>query len=216
MIHVFDAYGTLLDVTAAVRRVRARIGDATDGVAALMRAKQLEYSWVRTLGQFPWRDFRVLTADALDYALAAHRIDADEGLRREIIALYDRLDPFPEVPATLQRQASGGARLAVLSNGSQDMLDTAFGASGLAPLFEALISVDTLRRFKPLPDVYALACERLGASASEIAFYSSNRWDAAAAARFGFQVTWVNRVGAPDEYRDYPPKRVVRSLDEID
>lgn len=215
MIHVFDAYGTLLDVTAAVRRVRARIGEATDAVAATMRAKQLEYSWVRTLGQFPWRDFRALTADALDYALAAHGVAADAALRREIIALYDRLDAFPEVPATLQRLASGGARLGVLSNGSQGMLDSVFGASGLAPLFEALISVDALRRFKSTPEVYALACERFGALPSEIAFYSSNRWDAAAAARFGFQVTWVNRVGAPDEYRDFPPKRVVRSLDAI-
>src|SRR5262245_21533626 len=134
MIHVFDAYGTLLDVTAALRHVRERIGPKTDAVAALMRQKQLEYTWIRTLGHLPWRDFRALTAEALDYALAAHEVDASAALRAEVLALYDRLDPFPEVPEALRRLAAGGARLGVLSNGTQAMLDSAFGAAGLTPL----------------------------------------------------------------------------------
>jgi 2-haloacid dehalogenase len=214
-IHVFDAYGTLLDVHAAVRRLADRIGPEADALNRTMRAKQLEYTWVRTLGAFPWRDFRVLTGEAFDYALAAHGRPADPALRDAVLAFYDRLDPYPDAAEALGRLAQRGERLAVLSNGTKPMLRAAFEAAGLAGRFEAVLSVDDVTRFKTCPTVYEFACTSLRVRPDEIAFYSSNRWDVAAATLAGYAATWVNRAGAPDEYPDLAPKRVVRSLAEI-
>jgi 2-haloacid dehalogenase len=214
-IHVFDAYGTLLDVHAAVRRLADRIGPVAEPLNRTMRTKQLEYTWVRTLGGFPWRDFRELTGQAFDYALAVHGRPADPALREEMLALYDRLDPYPDAVSALERLAERGERLAVLSNGTKAMLRAAFEAAGLAERFEAMLSVDDVTRYKTCPTVYQFACERLRVRPDEIAFYSSNRWDAAAATLAGYAATWVNRTEAPDEYPDLAPKRVVRSLAEI-
>jgi 2-haloacid dehalogenase len=214
-IHVFDAYGTLLDVHAPMKHLQARIGAHAEAVSRHLRAKQLEYTWVRTLGGFPWRDFRALTADALDHALAAHGITADAAFKADFVALYDRLDTFPDVPAALSRLKAQGARLAILSNGTRDMLAAACAAAGIASDLDAVVSVDAIERFKTAREVYALVTARFGAAPADIAFYSSNRWDVAAGTAFGFVTTWVNRAGAPDEYADLPPTRVVTSLAEV-
>lgn len=214
-IHVFDAYGTLLDVHAPLKHLKDRIGAEAEAVSRHLRVKQLEYTWVRTLGGFAWRNFRALTADALDHALAAHGITVDDAFKADFIALYDRLDAFPDVPAALRRLKRQGARLAILSNGTRDMLAAACAAAGIASDLDAVISVDAIERFKTAREVYELATARFSAEPADIAFYSSNRWDVAAGTAFGFVTTWVNRAGAPDEYPELPPVRVVRSLAEI-
>jgi 2-haloacid dehalogenase len=214
-VHVFDAYGTLLDVHAPLRHLAEAIGPRAEEVNRLLRTKQLEYTWVRTLGGFPWRDFRQLTADALDYALAAHGIEPAPGLKKRFVDLYDALDSFPDAVPALTRLKASGARLAILSNGTRAMLAGACRTAGLAPLLDAVISVDDVARFKTAPDVYAACAARLEVGPDSVAFYSSNRWDVAAATHFGFATTWVNRAGAPDEYRDLPPGRVVRNLADL-
>jgi 2-haloacid dehalogenase len=214
MVHVFDAYGTLLDPHAPLRAHAAALGPKLDAVSAHARAKLLEYTWVRTLGGFPWRDFRALTEDGLRHALAVHGVALSEADIADAMARYDALQPFPEVPDTLRRLRAGGGRLAILSNGTEGMLAAALSASGLADLFEAVVSVDALARFKTAPEVYALGFSRLGVAPGEVAFYSSNRWDVAAARNAGCHAVWVNRAGAVDEYADLPPHRVVRSLAE--
>jgi 2-haloacid dehalogenase len=211
-VHVFDAYGTLLDVHAPLARLAERVGPAADAVSRTLRTKQLEYTWVRTLGGFPWKDFRVLTEEALRFALAAHGLPADEALIADVLARYDALDAFPDAVPFLAALRARGERTAILSNGSGAMLAAATRASGLAAHLSEVISVDPLRRFKTAPEVYALCRERLSAAPGEIVFYSSNRWDVAAASLFGFRPTWVNRAGQPDEYPDAPPARVVASL----
>lgn len=214
-VHVFDAYGTLLDVHAPLARLAERIGPGAEAVSATWRAKQLEYTWVRTLGGFPWKDFRVLTEEALRYALASHGIAHDEALITDVLARYDALDAFPDALPFLARLRSRGERTAILSNGTDMMLATACAASGLAAHLSAIISVDPLRRFKTAREVYAACLDRLGVASADVSFYSSNRWDVAAATLFGFSTTWVNRSHRPDEYLDAPPARIVASLAAI-
>jgi len=214
-IHVFDAYGTLLDVAAPIRHLAARVGPKADEINRLLRQKQLEYTWVRTLGHFPWRDFRQLTRDALDFALASHGMSVDAAFKADFVALYDRLEAFPDAAAALGRLKDAGARTAILSNGTKAMLAGACTASGLDRVLDAVVSVDEVARFKTAPQVYALCCERLGCAAGDVTFYSSNRWDVAAARHAGFSTVWVNRAGAPEEYADLAPDRVVRGLAEI-
>lgn len=197
-VAVFDAYGTLLDVHAAVGRHAARIGPSAAAVSALWRAKQLEYSWILSAAG-DYAPFLALTARALDHAMAVHGL-RDAALRDELLAAYRRLDAYPDAAPMLAALRRAGLGTAILSNGSPEMLEDAVAAGGLAPLLDAVLSVHPLGRYKPAPAIYALATARFACRPEEVAFVSSNAWDAYGAGRFGFRVFWVNRAGAPVEY----------------
>ena len=210
---VFDAYGTLLDVHSAMARHRVRLGESWDRLSALWRTKQLEYTWLRSLmGRYD--DFGRVTEDALDYALESAGIN-DPVLRETLIEDYDKLEPYPEVPETLRALREKGVTTAILSNGSPKMLAAAVRSAGLEDVMDAVVSVDPLRVYKPDPQVYQLAADTLGVAPAEISFQSSNAWDAAGAASFGFQVVWVNRSGQPPERLPFGPDAEVASLDGL-
>lgn len=208
--YVFDAYGTLFDVHAAVRRHSAVIGPQGQALSDLWRSKQLEYSWVRTL-MGAYQDFWRLTEQALDYALARFP-EVDPAIRGPLLDAYWSLDCYPEVPAVLKALKSEGARLAILSNGSPEMLASAVRSSALDPLLDEVFSVDDVRRFKADPHVYELVTNAWRLYPAKISFQSSNRWDVAGAARFGFRTVWINRSGLPDEYHDLVPGAVLPTL----
>ncbi len=207
---VFDAYGTLFDVHAAIARHRAAAGPDAERFSELWRLKQLEYSWTLTLsGQYV--DFWTLTQRALDYAFA--RVPSvDRGLRPQLLEAYQKLDAYPDARATVAALKARGLATAILSNGAPAMLDAAVTASGMGPLLDAVLSVDAVRMYKPRPEVYALVTAHFALRPHEIAFVSSNRWDVMGAAAFGFRPLWVNRSGMPDEYADRPPLRTVLDL----
>ncbi len=210
---VFDAYGTLFDVHSAIGRYRARIGSEADALSALWRQKQLEYSWLRSL-MGDYIPFWQITQDALDYAL--HRFGLDDGeLRDSLVNAYLELQAYPEVDGVLRELRQQGRRLAILSNGSPEMLEAAVNGAQMGPHLEAVLSVDELRIFKPDPRVYQLACDRLGLDPHQIVFLSSNAWDAAGAASFGFRVVWINRFAQPWEYLPGAPEAEIRTLDEL-
>ena len=187
---VFDAYGTLFDVHSAVRRYSNQIKES-EAVSALWRAKQLEYTWLRSLmGRYV--DFWQVTADALDFALETYGI-SDTVIRQDLLQAYMTLSCYSEVPDVLDRLKRKGIRCAILSNGSPQMLSSAVKNSGLSEFFDAVISVDMISQYKPDPRVYRLAVDELKVEKSKIAFQSSNAWDAAGANAYGFNVIWVNR-----------------------
>jgi len=187
---VFDAYGTLFDVHSAVRRYSSQIKES-EAVSALWRAKQLEYTWLRSLmGRYV--DFWQVTADALDFALETYGI-SDTVIRQDLLQAYMTLSCYSEVPDILDRLKRKGIRCAILSNGSPQMLSSAVKNSGLSEFFDAVISVDMISQYKPDPRVYRLAVDELKVEKSKIAFQSSNAWDAAGANAYGFNVVWVNR-----------------------
>lgn len=202
---LFDAYGTLFDLTSAVAQNRAALtpalpaGVTPEAILATWRAKQLEYTWTLSLAGI-WRDFQAVTADALDFALAAHRADARTAPRAALLDAFRRLDPYPDAPGCLAALRARGLRTAILSNGTAGMLADAVSASGLEDGLDALFSVDAVQIYKPSPRVYALAASALDLPAEQIGFVSANAWDAAGAAAFGLRTVWLNRAGAPDEY----------------
>ncbi len=212
-VYVFDAYGTLFDVHAAIARHRDEIGPEAERLSEMWRIKQLEYTWTLSLMD-RYRDFRDLTAAALD-AAAASRGGIASALRDKLLRAYETLDAYPDVVTTLTGLRAKGARTAILSNGTPAMLASATKAAGLADLLDAVISIESLRVYKPRPAVYGLVNQRFGATAEEVTFVSSNRWDVAGAKAFGFHAVWVNRGGKPDEYLDLPAHRVVASLEAL-
>lgn len=211
---VFDAYGTLFDVAAAARALKDRIGDRMPELAALWRQKQLEYTWLRSLmGQYA--DFWQVTGDGLRFALETVGLGDDDALYADLMDLYLRLDCYAEVPEVLRRLDEAGIRRAVLSNGSPAMLQSAIRSARLEERIEVALSVDELAVYKPDPRVYQLACDRLGLEPSEIVFLSSNAWDVAGAASFGFSVVWVNRFGQARERLPGRPAAEVRTLSPL-
>ena len=209
-ICVFDAYGTLFDFNSAVARHRALIGPKADALSEMWRSKQIQYTWLRNdMGAYA--KFWQVTGDALDHCLAAHGI-VDPAVREKLMSAYLALDAFPEVPAMLDTLKAAGKRLAILSNGTPEMLDPMVAASGLADRFEAVLSVDAAGVFKTDPRTYQLVEQRCGVAPAKVCFLSSNCWDAHGAAHFGFTTVWINRSGAPD---DRLPGRPVAELPDL-
>ena len=208
--YVFDAYGTLFDVHAAVRRHASEIGPQGPALSQLWRAKQLEYSWVRSL-MGAYRDFWQLTEEALDFALAAMP-DVDRSVRTTLLDAYFKLDCYPEVPGVLKALKARGAKVAILSNGSPAMLESAVRNAALNEIIDDIFSVDALRVFKTAPEVYDLVTTSYRAYPEAISFQSSNRCDIAGAAKFGFRPVWINRNQMPDEYQDLAPSLILPSL----
>ncbi len=207
---VFDAYGTLFDFASAASHARDQLGDKWQPLAELWRTKQLQYTWLRSLlGRHA--DFWQVTGDALDYALANLGI-ADPALRSRLMDLYLRLDTFPDVKDALERLKAGGMKLAILSNGSPRMLAAACESSGLAELFDAVLSVESIGIFKPHPSVYRLPVDRFDVEPGHMCFLSSNGWDAHAAKACGYRVLWCNRTGQAAECMPETPDGQIRTL----
>jgi 2-haloacid dehalogenase len=216
---IFDAYGTLFDVSAAARQAaqepdHASLADHWPAVAANWRLKQLQYSWLRAVtGEYV--DFWQVTQDGLDWALEAQGLAGDAALRERLLALYWELSAYPEVPAMLGALKAVGKTCAILSNGSPAMLDAAVRSAGLSEWLDDVLSVESVGIFKPAPQVYDMVGQRFGVPRDEVLFVSSNGWDAAAAAGYGFATAWANRAGEPVDRLPARPDHVLADLDQI-
>jgi 2-haloacid dehalogenase len=209
-VFVFDAYGTLLDLGDFTRRFHEALGDKADGLMALWRRKQLEYSWLRSLmGRHT--DFWHVTGQALDYAMAAYGM-SDPALRARMMEAWLAPKAYPEAVQVLTALRQAGVKTAILSNGSPSMLAAGINATGLTPLLDAVLSVEAAGIFKPHPSVYKLATDRFGVEPKLVGFVSGNGWDVAGAAAFGFRVAWVNRTGAPQDELPAGPDAVIGDL----
>ncbi len=216
---VFDAYGTLFDVSAAARTAaaepnRAALAACWQKLATDWRLKQLQYTWLRAVADAHC-DFWDVTQDGLDWALENNALDGDAELRERLLQLYWELAAYAEVPAMLSALKSAGLNTAILSNGSPKMLDGAVQSAGIGDLLDDVLSVEDVQVFKPHKSVYDLVTNRFQCAPSEVLFVSSNGWDAAAASGYGFYTTWVNRAGEPMDRLPWKPQQVLSDLTTI-
>jgi 2-haloacid dehalogenase len=204
---VFDAYGTLYDVHSVAARCESCWPGKGAQLSMLWRAKQLEYTWQRSLMQ-RYAPFSTVTREALAYSCEALKLELSVAQMEGLMAEYLNLALYPDVTPTLGKLKT---RKAILSNGSPDILLPLVRNSGLK--LDAVISVDELKVFKPAPQVYELAVDKL--QTRKIGFVSSNCWDAIGAKSYGFEVYWINRAGAPVDRLGFKPDRILESLHEI-
>jgi len=209
---VFDAYGTLFDVHSVVSLCEEIFPRRGDALSRMWRAKQLEYTWLRSaMGHY--EDFWRVTRSALDFSCKALRLPATPETQDRLLDAYLHLQPFPEVIEALKGMAS--CPLAILSNGTPKMLKAVVNNLGLENVLSHIISVDAVRVYKPDPRVYQLAAQTLRTDRKAIGFVSSNCWDAIGAKAFGFRTFWVNRADSPVEQLGFTPDVVVRTLREL-
>ena len=204
---LYDAYGTLWDPLSVMKRCESCWPGKGMQVSQLWRTKQLEATWLRSLmGRYV--PFSTVTREALEYACEAMGLILDESQKYGLMSEYHKLATFPDVADALMRKPA--AKTGILSNGSPDMLDPLVRHSGLK--FDAVLSVDAAKIFKPAPAAYQIAVERFAAPKERIGFVTSNFWDAAGAKSFGFQVYWINRGGVAAERLGLQPDRVLKTL----
>lgn len=210
---VFDAYGTLFDVHSAVAALGDEVGPELAHLSMAWRTRQLEYTWLRSLMK-SHTDFWQLTSDALRVSLRECGLEQDK-LHDSLMQAYLSLSAFPEVSGVLEMLKLAQFKTAILTNGSPMMITAAVENAGIAQWIDQQLSVEDVGVFKPDSRVYQLAVDRLGISSDRVAFLSSNAWDAAGAAHFGFRVAWVNRYSQPSEALPGTPDAMLTSLDEL-
>ncbi len=208
----FDAYGTLFDVHSVTALCDEFFPDRGAALSQLWRSKQLEYTWLRSL-MSNYEDFWHVTEAALSFAGEALKLDLTDDKQARLMNAYLHLTPYPDVTSALKRLSH--LPLAILSNGAPQMLTEVVANANLSAEFKHLLSVDSVKIFKPHASVYQLAPDTFGVAPHEIGFVSSNGWDVAGAAHFGFRTFWINRNKQPPEKLGAQAFRVVSTLHDV-
>ena len=209
---VFDAYGTLFDVNSAAEKSKDKIGNKWENFANFWRTTQLEYTWLRSLMK-KHKNFWQITEDSLDKSMETFQID--KSLRNDLLSLYKELSPYPEVKNVLENLKKKSFKLAILSNGTPELLNHLVKSSDLENLFDDIFSVEEVKIYKPDPKVYDIPVNKYKVSKGEITFLSANTWDVSGAGNYGYNSIWVNRNNNVFDKLDYKPKNEIKNLKQL-
>ena len=209
---IFDAYGTLFDVNSAAEKCKERLGDKWEGFANYWRTTQLEYTWLRSLMR-RHKNFWQITEDSLDKSMNFYNID--NSMRSELLNLYKVLSPFKEVRDALKKLKKSNYKLAILSNGTPDLLNELVVSNGLKDIFDDIFSVEEVGIFKPDSKVYDLPINKYNIEKNEVLFLSANTWDVSGAGNYGYNTVWVNRNNNIFDKLDSEPNKQISNLSEL-
>ena len=209
---VFDAYGTLFDVNSAAKKCKNKIGDKWESFAMFWRTTQLEYTWLRSLMK-RHKDFWQVTEDSLDKSMKVFKID--KKMKDELLNLYKVLSVYPEVKKVLETLKKKNFKLAILSNGTPNLLKQLVKSNNLEELFDDLFSIEEVKIYKPHSKVYDIPTIKYKFKPQEITFLSSNTWDVSGGGNYGFNSIWVNRNKSQFDLLDYEVKYEIGNLTQV-
>ena len=209
---VFDAYGTLFDVNSAAEKCKDKIGAKWETFANFWRTTQLEYTWLRSLMK-RHKNFWDITEDSLDKSMKVFNIN--KNMKNELLSLYKILSPYPEVRGVLEDLKKKNFKLAILSNGTPDLLNELVENNKLNNLFDDLFSIEEVKIYKPDPRVYELPIKKYKIKSDEITFLSANTWDVSGGGNFGYNSIWVNRHNSVFDILDFQPKNEISNLTQL-
>ena len=209
---VFDAYGTLFDVNSAAKRCKDKIGAKWETFANFWRTTQLEYTWLRSLMK-RHKNFWDITEDSLDKSMKVFNIN--KNMKNELLSLYKILSPYPEVKGVLENLKKKNFKLAILSNGTHDLLNELVESNKLNNLFDDLFSIEEVKIYKPDPRVYEIPIKKYKIKSDEITFLSANTWDVSGGGNFGYNSIWVNRHNSVFDILDFQPKNEISNLTQL-
>ena len=209
---IFDAYGTLFDVNSAAEKCKEKLGDKWEGFANYWRTTQLEYTWLRSLMR-RHKDFWQITEDSLEKSMNFYNID--NAMRSELLNLYKVLSPFTEVRDALNKLKQSNYKLAILSNGTPDLLNELVVSNQLKDIFDDIFSVEEAGIFKPDSKVYDLPINKYNIEKNEVLFLSANTWDVSGAGNYGYNTVWVNRNNNIFDKLDFEPNQQISNLSEL-
>ena len=209
---VFDAYGTLFDVNSAAEKCKDKIGAKWEAFANFWRTTQLEYTWLRSLMK-RHKNFWDITEDSLDKSMKVFNIN--KNMKNELLSLYKILSPYPEVREVLENLKKKNFKLAILSNGTPDLLNELVESNKLNNLFDDLFSIEEVKIYKPDPRVYEIPIKKYKIKSDEITFLSANTWDVSGGGNFGYNSIWVNRNNSVFDILDFQPKNEISNLTQL-
>ena len=209
---IFDAYGTLFDVNSAAEKCKEKIGDKWEDFANYWRVTQLEYTWLRSLMN-RHKDFWQVTEDSLNKSMK--KFEIDQNMRSELLNLYKILSTYPEVEKTLEELKRKNFKLAILSNGTPDLLNQLVKSNSLQEFFDDIFSIETVGIYKPNADVYNIPIKKYNILKNEVLFLSSNTWDVSGGGNFGYKSIWVNRNNNIFDNLDYSPEFELKNLKDL-
>ncbi len=209
---IFDAYGTLFDVNSAAEKCKAQIGDKWENFANYWRTTQLEYTWLRSLMD-RHKDFWQITEDSLDKSMKT--FDIDITLKNELMDLYKILSPFKEVPKVLKILKDKNYKLAILSNGTPNLLSELVKSNNLNNIFNDIFSIEEVGIYKPNSKVYDMPIKKYKIRKEEVAFLSANTWDVSGGGNYGYNSIWVNRNNNIFDNLDFKPNKEIKSLNQL-
>ena len=209
---VFDAYGTLFDVNSAAEKCKDKIGAKWETFANFWRTTQLEYTWLRSLMK-KHKNFWDITEDSLDKSMKVFNID--KKMKNDLLSLYKVLSPYPEVKGVLKDLKNKKLKLAILSNGTPDLLNELVESNKLDNLFDDLFSIEEVKIYKPDPSVYELPIKKYKIKSDEVTFLSANTWDVSGGGHFGYNSIWVNRHNSVFDILDFQPKNEISNLTQL-
>ena len=209
---VFDAYGTLFDVNSAAEKCKDKIGNEWESFANFWRTTQLEYTWLRSLMK-RHKNFWDVTEDSLDKSMKVFNIN--KNMKNELLNLYKILSPYPEVKEVLEDLKKKNFKLAILSNGTYDLLNELVESNKLNNLFDDLFSIEEVKIYKPDPRVYEIPIKKYKIKSDEITFLSANTWDVSGGGNFGYNSIWVNRHNSVFDILDFQPKNEISNLTQL-
>jgi len=209
---IFDAYGTLFDVNSAAEKCKNKIGDKWEVFANFWRTTQLEYTWLRSLMK-RHKNFWQITEDSLDKSMNSFNID--KSMRNELLDLYKILNTFPEVKDVLNKLKEKNYKLAILSNGTPDLLNELVKSNNLDNIFDDIFSIEEVKIYKPDSKVYDIPVKKYKIQKEEIVFLSANTWDVSGGGNYGYSSIWVNRNNSIFDKLDYKPREEVKNLNQL-
>ena len=209
---VFDAYGTLFDVNSAASKCKQKIGSRWESFANAWRTTQLEYTWLRSLMK-KHKNFWEITEDSLDHTMETFKIKKE--MRNELLDLYKKLSPYPEVKECLEGLKAKKIKIAILSNGTPDLLQELVESNNIKNYFDNIFSIETVGIYKPHSKVYEIPTKNYNCKPENICFMSSNTWDVSGGGIFGYNAIWVNRFNKVFDKLSYKPKLTIKNLKEL-
>ncbi len=209
---VFDAYGTLFDVNSAAKQCKEKLGNKWEGFANAWRTTQLEYTWLRSLMK-KHKNFWEITEDSLDHTMETYKIKKE--MRNELLDLYKKLNPYPEVKKCLDGLKTRNIKIAILSNGTPDLLQGLVKSNNIKNYFDDIFSIETVGIYKPDSKVYEIPIKKYSCKPENVCFMSSNTWDVSGGGIFGYNAVWVNRLNKVFDKLSYKPKYVINNLEEL-
>ena len=202
----------MFDVNSAAEKCKAKIGDKWENFANFWRTTQLEYTWLRSLMK-KHKNFWQITEDSLDKSMEVFQIE--KSLRNDLLNLYKELSLYPEVKNVLEKLKKKSFKIAILSNGTPELLNHLVKSSDLENLFDDIFSVEEVKIYKPDPKVYDMPVNKYKVDKGEITFLSANTWDVSGAGNYGYNSIWVNRNNNVFDKLDYKPKNEVKNLEQL-
>ena len=209
---VFDAYGTLFDVNSAAEKSKDKIGNKWENFANFWRTTQLEYTWLRSLMK-KHKNFWEITEDSLDHTMETFKIKKE--MRSELLDLYKKLSPYPEVKKCLEGLKAKKIKIAILSNGTPGLLKMLVESNHIQNYFDDIFSIESVGIYKPDLRVYEMPIKKYDCKPENICFMSSNTWDVSGGGIFGYNAVWVNRFNKVFDKLSYKPKFVINNLKEL-